>query len=200
VIAPQVFAAAVALLGVLGLAMVSDLRHRRIPNGLVLSGLALAAGWHLLAARGVWAFDPVAPGSTGLGGALAGALILLLGFMPLYAVRALGAGDVKLMAVVGGFFGASAAAWTQLIGVSLTVLACGGVLALLRIAAARNARLVSGNLRRIMAGFAQRGSPVPAAAFDVRSQTADRMPYALAIGAGTMLYLGVRWAGSITGI
>ncbi len=69
-----------------------DLQTRRIPNGLCAAGIAaglIVHFWH-----GVW------PGLWSLAG-LAAALPLLL----LYAVRAFGAGDIKLLMAVGALMG-----------------------------------------------------------------------------------------------
>src|SRR5260370_28316962 len=78
--------------GILTAAVYTDLRSPRIPNNLIVLGLILAI-----------IFQLVANGAHGL---LFGFLAALLGlgcFMPFYALRAMGAGDVKLMAVVGLF-------------------------------------------------------------------------------------------------
>lgn len=187
----------VLLLSLLFAAIVSDIRTRRIPNTLILTGWALAFGWHLLGPSGDWTFDPARPGAAGIFGALAGLFALLLCFLPFYALRIMGAGDVKLMSVVGAFFGASVDAWTQLVGVSLFVLASGGILALARIAFSRNGAAVLANLRIIFAGYAARASRMPGPSFDGRTDTADRMPYAVAIATGTLLYLVAKWAGWI---
>src|SRR5262245_25827076 len=82
-----------------------DLRTRRIPNWLVATALvaALPAQWMLHGAvdgLAVW-----------FAGWLFGGLI----FLPGYMVRALGAGDVKLMAAVGAWFGMTGAIETALI-------------------------------------------------------------------------------------
>jgi prepilin peptidase CpaA len=76
------------------LAAILDLRSRRIPNwltaGTLLTGVLL----------NVWL--------TGLGGglaALAGAALGLGLLLPFYAVRAMGAGDVKLLAAIGSLMG-----------------------------------------------------------------------------------------------
>ena len=73
-----------------------DLRSRRIPNRLVLAGVLLAAVMHAaLLATGQPALAGDAWWSTPAG-LLAGAAALL----PLYLLRATGAGDVKLVAMV----------------------------------------------------------------------------------------------------
>jgi prepilin peptidase CpaA len=122
---------------------------------------------------------------------------LLAGFMPFYMLRIMGAGDVKLMSVVGAFFGASTGAWVQLIGVSLFVLATGGLLAVVRMLYSRSSTAVLGNLRLMFSGYTGRMLGMPAPTFDARTDSADRMPYAVAIAAGTILYLVAKWAGWI---
>ena len=84
----------IAFLAVLLLAAGADLRDRRIPNALTLSGMI--AGPVLWAVLG----DPM----MGLD-ALAGAVVALVGGMFFFALGALGGGDAKLLAVVGAFLG-----------------------------------------------------------------------------------------------
>lgn len=179
-------------------AIATDLRRRRIPNQLILACWAAAIGWHALGPAGAWSFDPVAPGATGLPGGLLGLAALLAAYMPFYLLRIMGAGDVKLMSVVGAFFGATSDAWTQLVGVSLTVLAAGGVLSVARMLAAGRSAAVFGNLRLIFAGLSGRAAGAPGPVFDPRTDSADRMPYALAIAAGTVFYVVGKWAGWMT--
>jgi prepilin peptidase CpaA len=81
--------------GLLAAAFISDITRQKIPNILSAAGLVAGILLHVLVS-----------GSTGLGYALLGAL---LGFVPLlllYAVRAVGAGDVKLFAAIGALTGA----------------------------------------------------------------------------------------------
>ena len=74
-----------------GVAALCDVRTRRIPNHLVLAGLLL--GLVNAGLQGIW-FDSLCGGG----------LALALGFVP-FALRALGAGDVKATIVVGLFVG-----------------------------------------------------------------------------------------------
>ena len=78
----------------LAAAVVTDLRSHRIPNILLAPALSLA----LL-------LNTVHAGADGLALAAGGFAAGLLLFLPLYAIGGMGAGDVKLMAVVGSFVG-----------------------------------------------------------------------------------------------
>jgi prepilin peptidase CpaA len=121
--ASAVLAPGVLLTTLLSAACVSDLRSRRIPNGLVAAtfALALACAAHP---------RPPAPFAVGIPAALAGAAFGLALWLPLYALGALAAGDVKLFA--------AAAAWLGPAGVlpaSAYAALAGGVLALVWVAA-----------------------------------------------------------------
>lgn len=82
-----------ALLAMLGTAVVTDLRERRIPNQLTVSGATAAV---LLSAFEVGGL----PAASILGLAVALGLAI-----PFFALGALGAGDAKLLAAVGAFMG-----------------------------------------------------------------------------------------------
>ncbi|MEG0884092.1 MAG: prepilin peptidase, partial [Janthinobacterium sp.] len=74
-----------------------DMRSRRIPNGLVFGGALAALLLHAVLTPGA--------GGLGLPAALGGLALGLALLLPMYMLRALGAGDVKLMAMVGAFIG-----------------------------------------------------------------------------------------------
>lgn len=186
------FATLVVLLAV---AVATDIASRRIPNRLIVAGLAIGLLWQGLAPAGRWPFDPSEPGAGGLLASLVGATVLLLVFFPFYVLRVMGAGDVKLMAVIGAFLGATRDAWTQLVGVTICVLCAGGLLALLRMAWSRRMGAVWANLKLILLSYAVRSAGAAQMTFDPRTQSADRMPYALAIAAGTLFYSVGKWTG-----
>src|SRR5689334_3650362 len=85
----------VALLLMVSIAAVNDLSTRRIPNRLLLAGLASALMLHLMSAT---------PGASLLA-ALGGMGVGLAAFLPFYLLRGMAAGDVKMMMAVGAFTG-----------------------------------------------------------------------------------------------
>ena len=159
-----------ALVIVLLVAVVTDARHRRVPNTLVLT--ALLAGL-LLNTIGPQPFRDnegifsLSPGALGFAKSLFGTLVALLVFVPFYAMRILGAGDVKLLTGVGAFAGTVA-----FLNISLWVLLAGGVLAMARLAFTGHPSLLLRNMAAVMTG---KFKP---------EQTLWRMPYAAAIAMG----------------
>jgi len=112
---------AVALLsGLLGVAVVSDLRRHRIPNLLVLLGLVLGLVGQAWAA-----------GFIGLGHSLLGMLIGFGVFLPMYAAGGMAAGDVKLMAMAGAFLTPHDALWAAFFSL-IAGGACGLLIVLVR--------------------------------------------------------------------
>lgn len=163
-------------------ALVFDLRQRRIPNVVVL--LALASGLLInLIGPQTWqsgaALLTVYPSALGAKGALLGALTGLAVFLPFYLLRAMGAGDVKLMAGIGSFVGPTTA-----INVALFILVTGGVLAVVRMVWVRKTQLVLFNVVTALGQWV----PGSVARFDAATQSADRMPYALAMAGGLLAY------------
>jgi prepilin peptidase CpaA len=85
--------ASIALAAIMIAAMTWDLVRRRIPNLLVIAGLVMGAGIRFLV------------GDASLVQGLFGAGLALALTFPLFALRAMGGGDVKLFSVVGMFLG-----------------------------------------------------------------------------------------------
>lgn len=156
------------LVFVVGVAIV-DWRTHRIPNLLCLTAAILGLSLQL------WS-----DGGSGLLTALAGAGIGFAMFLPFYAVRAFGAGDVKAMATVGIFLGAKG---TMLaVGLTLTV---GAVLGLL-VLSLKPTR-VGATLQHLTALLT-----APVATLRNSQQTpesSERFPYGMAIACGTWVAL-----------
>lgn len=140
----------------------------RIPNALTFGGSAAAFFLSVL--------EPVSPAQAVLlafGGLVVGLLVML----PMYLLGALGAGDVKLMAMVGAYLGA-----THTIGAALLVFITGGALALV---------MRRGALPKLwtLLGSGPRGV-----------SSLGRMPYGASICLGTVLYVvwvepeGLQWS------
>lgn len=163
-------ALAVALAG-----CVTDLRSRRIPNALTFGAALAAFGYHLYAA-----------GLSGLGVSLGGFVVGGLVFLPLFALRGLGGGDVKLMAALGAWIGPVPAVWLAL----YTALA-GGVFAIIVALGRGYTRQAFTNVWSMLTYWRIAGvreHPV----FTVDSARAVRLPYALPIAAGLVVTLWLR--------
>ena len=150
------------LMVLLLIAAVIDVRTGRIPNWLVFGGALYAIAYN--------SFFPVYPKDVGFLFAVYGLGLGLAAFLPLYALRAMGAGDVKLMAMVGAFLGT----WLT-IGAVLGTLLAGGALALFLV-------LRSGHLVRMLA-------PGVGGLAVHDGASAGKMPYGVAIASGTLGYL-----------
>lgn len=114
----------VALLVLLIGAVVWDLSKTRIPNVIIVSGLIIGIFYRVLCM-----------GERNYLAILLGIIIPVLLFFPLFLIRAMGAGDIKLFAVTGAFF-------TIRENLKCIVLAImlGGVFALIKVLFYRNLR------------------------------------------------------------
>ena len=166
----------IALLALLLIAAaVIDYRTFRIPNWLTVGGTVLG-----LLFSTVDSAQPLLGFLWALGAAAVGLLILLPG----YALRIMGAGDVKLMAMVGAFLGLP-----QILPAVLFSFVTGGIAALLFALISNRMARLAGNVHDIVEGMVlstiagQRlGGMAPAASI-------GKLPYGVSISAGTLLYL-----------
>jgi prepilin peptidase CpaA len=174
----DILTAALLLLFLAG-AVITDLRARIIPNALVLAGALtgiLLAGLH--------------PEGIGFLRALGGLALGLVIFLPVYILRAMGAGDVKLMAMTGAYLG-----YTALPEAALWVLLMGGVLALVFALRRGVARRMAANLREMLFSAAASVQVRTLPDFSQGPQTAARLPYAVAIALGVAAFLLARHLG-----
>ncbi|HEX8477069.1 MAG TPA: prepilin peptidase [Telluria sp.] len=164
----------IVLLMMVTAAAMTDLARRRIPNILLLAGWVAALPLHLLS---------IQPGSALLGG-LAGALCGLLVFLPLYLLRGMAAGDVKLMATVGLFVG-------PLEALQVAVIACcvGGAMAFAIILYTGRLGHAFSNVGDLLRPLWMRALGMPAVAEPMRHPSVGNMPYGLAIAVATIVLL-----------
>ncbi|TAK40422.1 MAG: prepilin peptidase [Betaproteobacteria bacterium] len=166
----------ILLFVVLAVAVWTDFRSGRVPNRLTvaatLAGLALS----------------MAPGGIGLGEAAGGFAIGFAALLPLCALRAMGAGDVKLMAAAGTLLGMQAT-----FVAAFYTLALGGLLALaFAWRAGALARLLA-NLRLFAYASAMRVASNSVPRVEDMPLTQLRGPYALAIAGGVLLQVVTRY-------
>jgi prepilin peptidase CpaA len=163
-------------------AAVSDWRTYRIPNWLTVSGMAFGLIYHAAAPSSL---------HTGFLWALGGLLLGFLIMLPLYAIKAMGAGDVKLMAMTGSFLGAvdifHAAIFTFIVG-GLAALA----FALFNKALVR----MLGNVKSItqVMMLSVIGGMRPNAHMEA-GKSVGKLPYGVSIGIGTIGYVVAKQLG-----
>jgi len=154
-----------------------DVRERRIPNWLTYPGIVL--GFLL---RGLLL------GWTGMGSALVGCLLAGGIFLLFYVVRAMGAGDVKLVAAIGSLLGP-----TDALVMLLATAICGGVLATVYAVYRRQVRSTLINVGGALQFHVQAGLQAHPE-LNLDNPAALRMPYGLAIAAGTLyVFLAMGW-------
>tara|TARA_R110002073_G_scaffold119379_5_gene260600 strand:- start:3931 stop:4443 length:513 start_codon:yes stop_codon:yes gene_type:complete len=164
------------------MAAYQDIRSYRIGNALVFSGALLGLLLNVFLPTGIGLYQSLAGWGMGL--------LLLL---PLYLLRAMGAGDVKLMAMVGAFLGPQAIMVTL-----LYVLVTGGVLSIC-------VAIYRGVLKKLFYStkiiivefitnlFTPKSNRLPNGhSFAGITQDATaKMPYGVAIAVGTATFLAV---------
>jgi prepilin peptidase CpaA len=162
----------IAALVVGAIAVVSDLRTRRIPNILTFGAASAALMAHTLVG--------------GMGGAMSAAGGWLVGaivFFPVFALGGMGAGDVKLLAALGALLGPRATVW-----VCLFTGIAGGVMGVL-------VALGSGYLSRALANlygllmFWRVSGVRPAPQLMLETHKGPRLAYAVPVFAGLVTSL-----------
>jgi prepilin peptidase CpaA len=166
-------AVAVAALG--AAATVTDWRTRRIPNALTFGASVVAVAFAV-------ATDGIHGGMRSVAGFGLGVLI----FLPLFVLRALGGGDVKLLAAIGAWLGPSLVGWVAVYGA-----VAGGVLAVPWLVWRGRLRATLANMWSLVLHWRLSGfKPHPVVTLD--NPEAVRMPYALPIALGALATLWLR--------
>src|ERR1017187_2377719 len=152
---------ALLLAVVLG-AAVYDVRYRRIPNWLSVGGVLLGFALNSFLYQG-W---------PGFRNSLIGFAVAFCGYLTLYALRAMGAGDVKLMAAVGAIVG--------------------GIMALILVAVRKRVKSTFWNVGYIINEM-KNGRPayVGKEELDVHHPKALGLPHGAVIAVGTLFYLAL---------
>ncbi|MBV9613261.1 MAG: prepilin peptidase [Acidobacteriaceae bacterium] len=164
----------VALLALVLVAGVYDLRFRRIPNWLSVSGAVLGVALNL-----AWF------GWRGGAAAAWGLLLALVVYVPLYLIRGMGAGDVKLMGAVGAIVGP--ANW---LSIFLATSLLGGIVSVALVMYKKRLQQTVFNLAAIGVAFMHFRAPAESEEqLDVRNPRALRLPHAAVIAAGTIAFL-----------
>ncbi|HEX4750899.1 MAG TPA: A24 family peptidase [Bryobacteraceae bacterium] len=162
------------LVALVGFAAAYDFRFRRIPNWLNLSGIVLGAGANtLLFAR------------HGLEAALMGFGLALALYLPLYMLRAMGAGDAKLMSAVGSVVGPQ-----NWVVIFLFTAIAGGILAVAVALSKKDLKRTFLNVAVLMNELTHFRAPaVRHESLDVKSQRSMRLPHGVSIAAGSVAFL-----------
>lgn len=158
--------------GTAAIACVTDVSSRRVPNVVTFGAAVVGIVLH-----------GVLSGPRGVLFALAGWGLGLLLFLPLFALRGLGGGDVKLLAAFGAFVGPRLVVWSGLYGAI-----AGGVLAVaLTLSRGVLGRTV-GNVRAILTTWRLAGVG-PVDGFTLDNSASLRLPYAVPLACGLMVAL-----------
>ena len=155
-------------------AALTDIHSRRIPNWLVAAGFAAGVG-----------FQVHARGLPGLWDALLGAAAGFLVYLGLFALRAMGGGDVKLMGAIGAFTGPKD--WFVIFVLASLI---GGALALVSLATKGGLVRAARNIVSILWELAHFRAPHRAnPELDVANPGARTLPHGVAIAIAVLLFL-----------
>lgn len=157
---------------VLPLACISDLRTRRIPNTLTFSAIVTAVVFHA-----------VNGGLSVAGWSLTGCGVGALLFFPMFALRGMGGGDVKLLAAVGAWLGPS-----QVVIAALATSIAGGVIAVAVALAHGYLKTAVGNLWMLLTHWRVTGIG-PLENVTLQGTQGPRLAYAFPIAIGTVVTL-----------
>jgi prepilin peptidase CpaA len=158
-------------------AAVYDVLYRRIPNWLTTGGVFAGIALNSFIYRG-W---------PGLRLSLTGLAVGFAAYFILYSLRAMGAGDVKLMAAVGALVGVG-----DWFGIFLVTAIVGGIAGLAMVAMRGRLKKTLWNVGFILSEM-RHGRPayVGREELDVRSPKSVGLPHGAVIALGTIVFLGL---------
>ena len=155
-------------------AAIFDVRNHRIPNWLVLLGAVTCIVGQMIQPSLL---------DFGIAGALKGIAVGFAMLLPLYILRATGAGDVKLMAMVGAYLGP----WGVASAALLSFIA-GGVLALAVVLAKGALGQLFANLRNMLYGTLLTAMTTGKTTITAPAVSVGKLPYGVAIAIGTFAH------------
>lgn len=152
---------------------VMDWRYRRIPNWLTISGLVVGL-----------VVNTVLDGWPGAKASLLGAGLGLALLLPFVMLKAIGAGDWKLMGALGAFLGPS-----RLVTVLVVSMIVAGVMAIVLVIVKGRLLETLRNMGRLLMAFANLHLPPREVSLD--NPEAVKVPFGVAV-AVTVVLVGVR--------
>lgn len=157
-----------------------DLRVRRIPNWLNVTGVALG-----------FILNTYFDGLHGLISAGGGMLSALCVYIPLYALKGMGAGDVKLMAAIGAIVGPS-----NWLNIFLATALLGGAASVILILARRKVAQTLHNISVILTQLTKGRAPSESdSSLSIHHSQSLKMPHGAIIATGVIAFLIFRWNG-----
>jgi prepilin peptidase CpaA len=165
------------LLVMLLAAALFDVMYRRIPNWLTVSGVVLGLVMNAI----------IGAPEAGVVFALVGFLVGFAVYAVLYALRAMGAGDVKLMAAIGALVG-----WERWFGIFFITALIGGVMALVLVVSRGRLKKTAFNVGFILSEM-KSGRPayLKNEELDVRNKKALGLPHGAVIAVSSVFYLAI---------
>ena len=165
------------LLAVVLVAAAYDVRFRRIPNWLTVTGVLAGIGMNTFLYQGL----------PGLVFSLKGLGLAFAIYVVLYALHAMGAGDVKLMAAVGAIVG-----WENWFGIFIVTAMVGGVMGLILVASRGRVRKTLANVGFIFSEMKSgRAAYLANEELDVRSKKALGLAHGAVIAVGSVFFLAL---------
>ena len=168
---------AVLLLALVAGAAAYDVPFRRIPNWLTAAGALLGLAMNTFLYQG-W---------PGLRTSLMGLAVGFGSYFVLYSIRAMGAGDVKLMAAIGAMVG-----WQDWFGIFIVTAVIGGFASMALMAMRGRIKKTLWNVGFVLTEMKNgRAAYLSNEELDVRSSKAIGLPHGAVIAAGTLAFLGL---------
>jgi prepilin peptidase CpaA len=154
-----------------------DIPYRRIPNWLTASGALLGLGMNTFLYQG-W---------PGLRFSLGGLALGFGAYFMLYMLRAMGAGDAKLMAAVGAMVG-----WQDWLGIFVVTAIIGGFASLALMTLRGRVKKTLWNVGFVLSEMKSgRAAYLANEELDVRSAKSVGLPHGAVIAAATLMFLAM---------